>query len=190
VRDIVLDDLAQPSFDVDSPWGTTSVHLAVSGRHMALNAAAALAAAGSLGVAIGAAAAALADTHLSPSRMAVHRLSSGGVLIDDAYNANPTSMAASLDALAAIPATRRIAVLGVMAELDDPAAGHRAIAEQAARLGIELIAVGTDRYGVTPVADPVAAVGRISAGTAVVVKASLVGGLQAVAAELLARHQR
>ena len=89
-----------------------------------------------------------------------------------------------------VPATRRIAVLGVMAELDDPAAGHRAIAEQAARLGIELIAVGTHRYGVAPVADPVAAVGRIGAGTAVVVKASLVGGLQAVAAELLARHQR
>ena len=80
--------------------------------------------------------------------MAVHRLPSGAVVIDDAYNANPTSMAAALDALVAIPASRRIAVVGLMAELDEPAAAHRSVADRAAEQGIELIAVGTDLYGV------------------------------------------
>ena len=45
---------------------------------------------------------------------------SGAVVIDDAYNANPTSMIAAFDALVAIPARRRIAVVGLMAELDEP----------------------------------------------------------------------
>jgi UDP-N-acetylmuramoyl-tripeptide--D-alanyl-D-alanine ligase len=132
--------------------------------------------------------AAVAGAELSAGRMRVHQLPSGGVLVDDAYNANPTSMRASLDALAAIPAQRRLAVLGVMAELDDPEGGHREVAAHAATLGIELIAVGTDLYGVEPVADPVAAVGSIGPGTAVTVKASLVGGLQAVAAALVAAN--
>jgi UDP-N-acetylmuramoyl-tripeptide--D-alanyl-D-alanine ligase len=184
---IELDELARPRFALGTPWGEVDVVLAASGRHMAANAAAAIAAAVSVGVPAADAAAAVGTAELSASRMAVHRLASGGVLIDDAYNANPTSMRAALDALAAIPATRRLAVLGVMAELDDPAAGHRRIAEHAASLGIEIIAVGTDRYGPQPVDDPVAAVGPIGPGDAVVVKASLVGGLQAVAAQLLAR---
>ena len=70
-------------------------------------------------------------------------------MINDAYNANPASMAAALDALGAVAADRRIAVLGLMAELDDPAAAHRAIAATAGRLGIELVAVETEHYGVT-----------------------------------------
>ena len=39
------------------------------------------------------------------------------MVLNDAYNANPTSMAAALRALAALPARRRVAVLGLMAEL-------------------------------------------------------------------------
>ena len=49
-RPLRLDDLARPRFTVRTPWGTTDVELAVSGAHMALNAAAAIAAAGTLGV--------------------------------------------------------------------------------------------------------------------------------------------
>ena len=74
--------------------------------------------------------------------------------INDAYNANPTSMRAALDALAAVDAERRVAVLGLMAELDDPAAGAPRRRRRTPReLGIELIAVGTDLYGVAPVDD-------------------------------------
>lgn len=185
---LVLDELARPRFTLSTPWGAVDVAMAASGRHMAANAAAAVAAAASVGVPLEGAAAAIATAELSPSRMAVHRLPGGAVLIDDAYNANPTSMRAALDALAAIPAARRLAVLGVMAELDDPDLEHRRIAEYAAARGIEILAVGTDRYGRPPVDDPVAAVGEVGPGVAVVVKGSLVAGLQAVAAELRARH--
>jgi UDP-N-acetylmuramyl pentapeptide synthase len=61
-------------------------------------------------------------------------------VLDDTYNANPTSMRAALEALAGVTAVRRIAVLGEMAELEDPVAGHREIAELARALGIELVA--------------------------------------------------
>ena len=51
---------------------------------------------------------------------------------------------AALDALAAMPARRRVAVLGLMAEIEDPPAGHRLVAAHAARLGIEVMAVAVD----------------------------------------------
>ena len=183
---IELDELARPSFVLRTPWGDADVRLAASGRHMVGNAAAAIAAAGSVGVDLGAAADALSRATLSPSRMAVHRLASGAVLIDDAYNANPASMRAALDALAALPATRRIAVLGVMAELDDAAAAHHAVAEYARDLGVDVIAVGTDMYGIVPHDDPASVLGALEAGTAVLVKASRIAELDRFAARLLA----
>jgi len=75
----------------------------------------------------------------------------------------------------------------VMAELDDPIAGHRRAADAARARGIELIATGTELYGVTPVDDPVAALGPIGDGDAVLVKASRVAGLERVAERLLTR---
>ncbi len=149
------------------------------------NAAAAIAAAGVLGVDVTAATRAIAATDVSASRMALHRLPSGAVLIDDAYNANPASMAAALDALMAVPARRRVAIVGLMAELDEPAEAHRAIADQARERGIELIAVGTELYGVASSDDPLAAVGALGDEAAVLVKASRVAGLDRVAAALL-----
>lgn len=183
-----LDELARPRFTLHTPWGAPTLALAVSGEHMAVNAAAAMAVAGVAGIDVEAAAAALSAATTAEGRMTVHRLASGAVVIDDAYNANPTSVGAALHALAAVGATRRVAVLGLMAELDDPAAGHREVAALATALDIELIAVGTDAYGVPPVApDAVAdAVGPLTEGVAVVVKGSLVAGLQAVAAGLVA----
>ena len=73
-----------------------------------------------------------------------------------------------------------------MAELDDPVGGHRAVAARAAELGIELIAVGTDRYGVAAVSedDAVRAIGPIDTATAVLVKASRAFGLERLAARL------
>jgi UDP-N-acetylmuramoyl-tripeptide--D-alanyl-D-alanine ligase len=183
--DVELDELARPSFVARTPWGTAPVSLAVSGRHMVGNALAALAVAGSVGVDIAGAATGLGAATVSASRMAVHRLASGAVVIDDAYNANPSSMRAALDALAALPAARRVAVIGVMAEIDDPLAAHREIAEYADRLGIDVVAVGTELYGIPPTADPLAALGTPAAGTAVLVKASRVAQLDRVAAVLL-----
>jgi UDP-N-acetylmuramoyl-tripeptide--D-alanyl-D-alanine ligase len=185
-KDIGLDELARPSFTAVTPWGTADVVLAVSGRHMVGNALAALAVAGSVGVDLASAATALRAATLSPSRMAVHRLRSGAVVIDDAYNANPSSMRAALDALAAVPGERRIAVLGVMAEIDDAPTAHREVAEYGLGLGLDLVAVGTDLYGLAPTDDPLAAIGVPRAGTVILIKASRVAQLDKLADALVA----
>ena len=181
-----LDDRARPRFTVHTPWGTTDVELAVSGAHMALNAAAAIAAAGTLGVAADVAAAALATATVTEGRMQVLTAPGGAVVVNDAYNANPTSAVAGLDAIAAMPAHRRVAVLGLMAEIEDPATGHELVAAHAARLGIEVVAVAVDLYGVPPVQNPILALGPLGPGDVVLVKGSLVAGLQPVAQRLAA----
>ncbi|HQZ36086.1 MAG TPA: UDP-N-acetylmuramoyl-tripeptide--D-alanyl-D-alanine ligase [Ilumatobacteraceae bacterium] len=180
-----LDDLARASFHLDTPWGSYDVRLAISGRHMANNAAAALACVGAVGGDLVAGAQALSTVGLTAMRMDVRRTSSGAVVLDDSYNANPTSMRAALDALADLTVHRRIAVLGVMAEISDSEAEHLAIAAYATQRGIELIAYGTDLYGVAPNDDPIAALGSIAGGDAVLVKGSRVVGLERIAAALL-----
>ena len=186
ITGVVLDDLARPSFGIESPWGRADVRLAVSGAHMASNAAAALAVAGVVEGSIERAAAALTSARVSAMRMEVGRSANGAIVVNDAYNANPDSMRAALEALAGIRSRRRFAILGPMAELDDAAAGHRRVAAIVHELGIELIATGTDLYGVAPVADPVMALGPIGEGDAVLVKASRVAGLEKIAHALLA----
>ena len=187
VTRLELDELVRPRFVAVTPWGEVEVVLGVSGRHMAVNAAAALAVVGALGADVAAGAAALADVGLTAMRMSVLTSPSGGTVLDDSYNANPTSMRAALDALVALPASRRVAVLGVMAEISDAADEHLAVAAYAAERGIEVVAVGTDAYGVVPVDDPVATIGSVARGEAVLVKGSRVAGLERVAAALAAR---
>ncbi len=185
VSDLELDELARPRFRLDTPWGRADVELAVSGAHMAMNAAAAVAVAGTLGVGLDAAVAALREAGVSGMRMEVSRLASGAIVVNDAYNANPTSMAAALDAVVAMDARRRFAVLGMMGELDDPGAGHREVARRAEGLGVGLIAVGTDLYGVRPSEDPIAALGDLTEGDVVLVKASRSAGLERIVAQLV-----
>jgi UDP-N-acetylmuramoyl-tripeptide--D-alanyl-D-alanine ligase len=182
-----LDEGACASFTARTPWGDSEVTLGVPGAHMAVNAAAALAVALVCDVALDAAAARLADADLSPWRMELGRSRAGVIVLNDAYNANPTSMRAALYALAALPGGRRVAVLGLMAELDDPEPAHRAIAHEAEAMGIEIVVVGTDLYGVAPVDDAVAVLVDLVEGDAVLVKGSRVAGLELVAARLLER---
>ena len=185
ISGVVLDALARPRFTVHTPWGSDEVRLAVSGAHMASNAAAAVAVACTVGVDLATALEALETAQISDMRMRVCALPGGASLIDDTYNANPTSMKAALEALAASRATRRIAILGPMTELDDPVAAHAGVARHATDLGIEIIAVGTDAYGVEPVDDPVRRMGDLRPGDVVLLKASRVAGLESVVAELL-----
>jgi len=152
---------------------------------MASNAAAAIAAAAVCGVDLDAAAAAVGAATMSPWRMEIGRTTSGAILINDAYNANPASMRAAIETLAKVNVRgRRVAVLGLMAELADPPADHAAIAALLRDHDVELIAVGTDLYGVTPADDPVAALGALVDDDAVLVKGSRVAGLERVAALL------
>jgi UDP-N-acetylmuramoyl-tripeptide--D-alanyl-D-alanine ligase len=185
VTDVALDDLARASFDLHSPWGTVRVRLGISGRHMMANAAAALACVGVVGGDLAAAADALAGVGLTAMRMEVTRTASGAIVLNDSYNANPTSMRAALDALEALPVERRVAVLGLMAEISDARTEHEAIVRYARDRGIEVVAYGTELYGVTPEDDPVAALGSLAGGDAVLVKGSRVVGLERVAAALL-----
>ena len=160
--------------------------------HQIGNALASLAVACVCGVPLEAAASALVEAGLSPWRMEVSRAPSGVMIINDAYNANPASVSAALDALAALPAKRRLAVLGEMAELGERSEEeHLGIAAQAAAQGIEVIAVGTGAYGTDPLADVDSAFAvlrekRLGTGDAVLVKASRVAGLERLAALLVA----
>ncbi len=183
---VVCDDELRPSFRLCTPWGDASVELAVRGLHQVANAAAAAAAALACGVALDVAAAGLGRAELSPLRMDLRRTRTGALVLNDTYNANPTSMAAALRSLAALPGSgRRLAVLGPMAELAEPAEAHAEVAALAASLGVEVVPVATDLYGPAPAADPVAAVGSLGRDDAVLVKASRAARLERVAEALL-----
>jgi UDP-N-acetylmuramoyl-tripeptide--D-alanyl-D-alanine ligase len=185
---VSLDDSLRARFVLRSPQGAVEVALGVAGRHQISNALAAAAAALACGADLAAVAEGLAEPIVSPWRMELARSEHGVVVINDAYNANPTSTTAALHALADLPAGRRVAVLGLMAELgDEEAAGHREAAALASQLGIEVIAVDTDLYGVPGVdlADAIAAARSLDRGDALLVKGSRVAGLERVARSVL-----
>ena len=184
---IEVDDELRPRFTLRSPWGSGRVGLQVRGAHQVPNALSAAIPALWHGLDFEGVAAGLESVTPPHGRMDVLRAPSGAVIIDDAYNANPTSMGAALRSLAQVPARRRIAVLGVMAELGDAESdGHRQMAELARDLDIELVAVGTDLYGrrAVPVESVAASIGDLDDSTAILVKASRVGGLERVVAAL------
>jgi UDP-N-acetylmuramoyl-tripeptide--D-alanyl-D-alanine ligase len=182
-----LDDLARPTATATTPWGLISFSLAVPGKHMAMNALAAIAVAGVMGLDVQLAAASLREAQLSPMRMNIVRQSSGALVVNDAYNANPSSMAAALHSLQSMNAKRRVAFVGLMAELAKPEHEHREIAALAQSLGIELVAVNTDAYGVPGVDLAKAAeIGRgLGEGDAVLVKGSRVAQLERLVEQLL-----
>ena len=192
---IAIDVDLRPSFRLHSPWGEADVRLDARGAHQVMNALAAAAGAMACGVPLEDVVDGLASATLSLWRMDLQRTATGALVLNDAYNANPTSMEAALRSLAALPARRHIAVVGVMAELGPSGpAEHRRMAELARQLEIELIAVDTTAYGVSgvsavAVADDVdgalAAVGAIGNGDAILVKGSRVAGLEQLAARLL-----
>jgi UDP-N-acetylmuramoyl-tripeptide--D-alanyl-D-alanine ligase len=175
-----LDEFARPTFEVTSPWGAVTMSLSVPGAHMAHNALAALAVAGLCGVDLDAAAAGMRDVALSPMRMQRRTTAAGATVLDDSYNANPASMAAALNTLVAVSATRHVALLGEMAELANPIADHARIAELAESLGVEIVAVGTSLYGVEPVSieDAAAVLSSLGPREAALVKGSRVAGLE------------
>jgi UDP-N-acetylmuramoyl-tripeptide--D-alanyl-D-alanine ligase len=82
---------------------------------------------------------------MSKWRMEVHQIPGNLTVINDAYNANPESMTAALETLAAIPAPgKKFAILGKMHELgDDSDAIHAQIAKLAIDIGItHVVTVG------------------------------------------------
>jgi UDP-N-acetylmuramoyl-tripeptide--D-alanyl-D-alanine ligase len=188
-RVVSMGPTIQPIIDVNTPWGSVSgLALAMRGAHQAGNAAAAFAVAASLGVDLNRIAETLQRTSAPPLRMDLRRSASGALVLDDSYNANPTSMEAALRALAELPARRHIAVLGIMAELGAQGPHeHRRIATLADELGIELVAVNAPDYGLPVIPDldaAIASLADIGDGDAVLVKGSRCAELDLVAAGL------
>jgi UDP-N-acetylmuramoyl-tripeptide--D-alanyl-D-alanine ligase len=187
-------DAGRPRFRLVAPAGTAEVAMPLVGAHHVGNALAAAAVAMELGGTPAGVAAALGGAApASRWRMEVTDRPDGVTVINDAYNANPDSMRAALEALVAVGDGRRTwAVLGRMAELGDgAAAAHAGVAGEARRLGVhELVAVDAPDYGVgRPVSGVEEAVELLRAelrpGDVVLVKASRSAGLEQVAAELL-----
>jgi UDP-N-acetylmuramoyl-tripeptide--D-alanyl-D-alanine ligase len=108
-------------FRLSTPAGSGDVRLQLLGPHNVANALAAAAAACALGVGVDAIVAGLESAAGAPMRLSVERLPNGIDLINDAYNANPSSMRAALASLAGL-APRAIVVLGEMRELGGAAA--------------------------------------------------------------------
>ncbi|OZG63509.1 UDP-N-acetylmuramoyl-tripeptide--D-alanyl-D-alan ine ligase [Bifidobacterium lemurum] len=149
--DIVMDERDRAGFVMRTPEGEAPVRLGISGRHNVMNA---LAAAG-VALHFGMSPTDIAETlgaqqRISPHRMAVSQVTRGAAgftLIDDSFNANPDSMKAGLDGLAAWGADKplyRVAVLGAMLELGgDGAELHAQVGAYAASLGVDaIVAVG------------------------------------------------
>lgn len=125
---------------IETPEGPVLAVLGVPGAHLAINAAAALAVGHALHVPAATMGAALGRFVPEGMRNRVERV--GDLLVlDDAYNANPISMAAALHTLAALPGTR-VAVLGDMLELGVEEAGaHRDVLALARSLPIDRVLV-------------------------------------------------
>ncbi|WP_347268274.1 UDP-N-acetylmuramoyl-tripeptide--D-alanyl-D-alanine ligase [Paracoccus sp. (in: a-proteobacteria)] len=118
---------------------TVDFTLATAGRHFVMNAVGVLAALAAAGADPRRAGQALADWRPPLGRGALEDL--GGIrLIDDAYNSNPTSLAAGLATLARLTGGRRVAILGDMLELGrDEIAMHAAMAEDPAMAAVDLV---------------------------------------------------
>lgn len=116
--DVELDDMSRAAFTVVSDEVQFRVKLAVPGRHNVYNALAAIAVGLNEGVEAEAMIDALASAEMTRMRMEILSTASGVVVLNDTYNANPTSMRAAVDTLAEMRCTsRRVAVLGDMGEL-------------------------------------------------------------------------
>ena len=204
-----LDDLGRPSFTLVTPAGSAPVRLRLHGAHQVPNALAAAAIAAELGLDVDGIADGLSTaTARSRWRMEVHQAPGGVTVINDAYNANPESVRAALDALGHLARDRRsFAVLGQMAELGEESRdSHLEAGAQAAGTGVTgLIVVGKEAEPILDgalatsgwhgealsVPDGPGAVaalsGRLTAGDVVLVKASRAAGLERVAAALLSQ---
>ncbi len=208
---VTLDELARPRFTLHAADSAVEVRLAVHGDHQVSNALCAAAVALECGASPEQVAKTLAGAGpVSQHRMRVSTRADGVTVIDDAYNANPDSMRAGLQALAwmAREGRRSWAVLGEMAELgDDAISEHDRIGRLAVRLDVSrLVVVGMGRsmsamhHGAvmegswggqaTIVADADAALALLRAelqpGDVVLVKASNAAGLGALADSLAA----
>jgi UDP-N-acetylmuramoyl-tripeptide--D-alanyl-D-alanine ligase len=204
-EDVELGADARATFTLHSAGEREPVTLAVPGEHMVSNALAAAAVGRWAGLTLAECAAALKGAGVARWRMETFTGRSGIVVVNDAYNANPESMAAALKAARWIAeGTRLAAVLGHMAELGPIAfEEHERLGELVVRIGVErLVTVGDEARAIARAAiregqlpedvatydDPMDAADDVRAwanpGDVVLVKGSRVAGLERAAEAL------
>jgi len=142
--DIGRDARGCPSFTLHGPSGSAPVQLNLLGTHNVANALAAAAGAHAVGVSLPGIAAGLAAVQPVKGRSVAQIAPSGARVIDDTYNANPTSMCAAIDILAGFSG-RTVLVLGDIGELGQWAEeGHRQVGDYARGKVDALYATGTN----------------------------------------------
>ncbi len=190
------------SFRLHTPLGHTLIKLPVLGAHNIANAIAAASAAIAISIELPVIKKGLQNFTSTGQRMQVREGMHGAILIDDSYNANPASVKAALDVLAAFPGAR-LFVLGDMAELGaDAERLHTEIGEYARARGIEqfvtvgkLSACAAKAFGKSARAfnDRDAAAeycaGSLSSDDVVMVKGSRSAGMEHLVASLCAAEE-
>jgi UDP-N-acetylmuramoyl-tripeptide--D-alanyl-D-alanine ligase len=202
--DVRCDRIDASSFTVSFAGLDARIDLPLGGRHNVQNALGAIAAALAAGVSLETIATGLSAMKPPPMRMSAESLA-GVTLVNDAYNANPGSMAAALHTLGGLDA-RRIVVVGDMLELGPRAAElHHRLGQQAAGIAPLLlcafgrfagdVAAGAKQAGLEPSKvlvcarheDAAAAVARVwLPGDAVLVKGSRGSAMEKVVEALRA----
>lgn len=182
-----------------TPSGSVALRLPVPGLHNVRNALAASAAALAMGVSLSAIVAGLQSYGGVKGRLQRKPGKQGATIIDDTYNANPASMRAAIDVLAACP-DKRVLVLGDMGELGaDAAKMHLEIGAYARAAGLDTLLVlgelsrqmasafgsGAQHFE-TPEALAEALAQQLSADTTVLVKGSRFMRMERVVNLLLA----
>lgn len=190
-------------FCIQAQEQTVVVALRLLGRHNQMNALAAATAALALGVDLATIKQGLTSLQPVKGRLNPKKGKHGGLVIDDTYNANPTSTAAAVDVLAGLNGIK-ILVLGDMGELGNTGEQlHAAIGKQAADAGIDAIytlgklsagaseAFGTPENAFTDLDALLAAITRdLQAGANVLVKGSRASRMERVVDALTAEVAR
>jgi UDP-N-acetylmuramoyl-tripeptide--D-alanyl-D-alanine ligase len=189
---VELDDEGRPSYDLCHFGRRARVRLGLHGRHHVSNSLAVAAVALSLGLDLDEVASLLtAARPASRWRMEVTRTAAGATVVNDAYNANPESVRAALDALVAMAgpradraARRPVAVLGEMRELGETSVPeHEEIGRIAVRLGVARLVVVGDSGASVALADGARSEVAVSGGSTEVVR---VDGVDDALADLVA----
>ncbi|BEL09017.1 UDP-N-acetylmuramoyl-tripeptide--D-alanyl-D-alanine ligase [Actinoplanes sichuanensis] len=157
--DVTLDSAGRASYTLADGTRSGRVHLTTAGEHQVANTLAAGAVALAAGMAFDDLVAALSEVGIaSERRMDVYTRPDGVTVVDDSYNANPSSTSAALRALAAMGGGKRTtAVLGFMAELGEhEVSGHAEVGRLAAELGVDRVIAVTGSAG--PILDGAAGV--------------------------------
>lgn len=204
-----VNELGNPVFTLEVEQGSAEVTLPIPGRHNVYNALASAAIGLYLEVSLEDVVRGLEEATFTHMRMEIFQSATDVTIINDAYNANPTSMRAALGALADVPARgRRVAVLGDMAELGsltelahfklgEIVAGGSVdvlvtVGERAQRIADGALAAGMLAESVRPCGTPDEASevldDLLEAGDVVLVKASRVMGLERVVEGIIQPH--